>query len=118
MFWHLLLMLTSPLSALVTALLRGEDDCDRQIPALRQQIIILQRQLGKRPQVSRAGGSAPLLVCARTKQRQLRGCLRIVEPATLVGWHDGSSAATGPFAPRADPGGPGRHRRYGNPCCG
>jgi len=47
MFWPLLLMLTSPLSALVTSLLR--DDRDRQALVLRQQVLIQQRQLGMRP---------------------------------------------------------------------
>ena len=46
MFWHLLLILLSPLFAMAARLLR--DDRDRQILALRQQVLILQRQLGKR----------------------------------------------------------------------
>jgi len=46
MLWHLLLIFLSPLSMMVSRLIR--DDRDRQILALRQQIIILQRQLGKR----------------------------------------------------------------------
>jgi len=51
MFWHLLLVLLSPGSALITPLLG--DDRDRQVLALRQQVLILQRQLGKRPRLSR-----------------------------------------------------------------
>ena len=39
MFWHLLLVLCSPFASLLSGLLR--DDRDRQILALRQQIIIL-----------------------------------------------------------------------------
>ena len=39
MFWHLLLILLSPLSVMVSRL-RG-DDRDRQVLALRQQILIL-----------------------------------------------------------------------------
>ena len=65
MFWHLLLMLASPFFALVTSLLR--DDRDRQVLALRQQVLILQRQLGTRPRLSRAEKLALLLTCVRMK---------------------------------------------------
>ena len=78
MFWHLLLVLSSPLAALLSALLR--DDRDRQILALRQQLPILQRQLGKPPRLSRAEKLAMLLATARTKQKQLLECLIIVKP--------------------------------------
>ena len=69
MSWHLLLALSSPLASLRPALLR--DDRDRQILALRQQLPILQRQLGKPPRLSRAEKLAMLLATARTKQRQV-----------------------------------------------
>jgi len=46
MFWHALLVLLSPLSALMSRLI--VDDRDRDILALRQQALILQRQPGKR----------------------------------------------------------------------
>jgi hypothetical protein len=52
MFWHLLLVRFSPLASLLSSLLR--DDRDRQILALRQQVLILQRQLGRRHQLRRA----------------------------------------------------------------
>lgn len=52
MFWHLLLILLSPLSAILARLLG--DDRDRQVLALRQRVLILQRQVGKRPRLSRA----------------------------------------------------------------
>lgn len=41
MFWHLSLLLLSPLASLISRLLR--DDRDRQILAPRQQVLILQR---------------------------------------------------------------------------
>ena len=85
MFWHLLLLLLSPGSALIAALLR--DDRDRPILALRQQVLILQRQLGKRAHLTRAEKLVLLPACARMKQRQLLGRLMIVKPATLLGWH-------------------------------
>ena len=66
MFWHSLLVLFSPLAALLSGLLRH--DRDRQILALRQQVVILQRQLGKRPRLSRAERLALLLLCMRTSR--------------------------------------------------
>ena len=50
MFWHIVLVLLSPLHSVVLRLVR--DDRDREILALRQQVLILRRQLGKRPQLS------------------------------------------------------------------
>ena len=50
MFWHLLLILLSQLSTLYLHLLR--DRRDREILALRQQVLILQRRLAKRPQLT------------------------------------------------------------------
>ncbi|MEI6501011.1 MAG: helix-turn-helix domain-containing protein [Armatimonadota bacterium] len=85
MLWHLLLILLSPLSVMVSRL-RG-DDRDRQVLALRQQVLILQRQVGKRPQLSRIEKLVLLLACARMKQTLLLDCLMIVKPATLVAWH-------------------------------
>ena len=85
MFWHLLLVLLSPLASLLSGLLR--DDGDRQILALRQQVLILQRQLSKCPHLHWAEKRTRLLACARMKQRQLLHCHMIVKPATLIGRH-------------------------------
>ena len=85
MLWHLLLILLSPLSVTVSRVLG--DDRDRQILALRQQVLTLQRQLGKRPRLSRAEEVALLLMCVRMKQTDLLDCLMIVKPSTLLGWH-------------------------------
>jgi len=84
MFWHLLLILLSPLSAMVVRLLGVGRD--RQALALRHQVLVLQRQLGKRPRLSRAEKLALLLTCVRMKQTQLLDCLMIIKPATLIGW--------------------------------
>ena len=85
MLWHLLLILLSPLSAMVVRLLG--DDRDRQVLALRHQVLVLQRRLGKRPRLTRGEKLTLLLACARMKWRQLLDCLMIIKPATLVGWH-------------------------------
>ena len=85
MFWHLLLVLFSPLASLLSGLLL--DDRDRQILALRQQVLILPRQLRKRPRLSRTEKLVLLLACVRMKQTELLDCLMISKPGTLIGWH-------------------------------
>jgi putative transposase len=104
MFWYLLLVLTSPLRALITSLLR--EDRDREILALRQQVLILQRQLGKRARLSRMEKLALLVTCLGIKQRQLLQCLLIVKPATLLGWHQQIVRRHWTFAARRRPGRP------------
>ena len=105
MFWHLLLTLLSPSSSLLCGLLR--DDRDRQILALRHQVLILQRQLGKGARLSRTEKLILLLTGARMKQRQLLDCLMIVKPATLVGWHRQIVRRHWTFQPERRPGRPG-----------
>ena len=85
MFWHALFLLLSPISVLISGL--KADDKDRQILALRQQVFILQRQLGKRPRLVRAERLALLLTCIRMEEQQILSSLLIVKPATLVGCH-------------------------------
>ena len=104
MFWHLLLALLLPLASLISGLLR--DGRDRQILALRQQVLILQRQLGKRPRLSRAEKLVLLLACARMKQRQLLDFLMIVKPSTLLGWRRQIVRHHWTFQPRRRPGRP------------
>ena len=84
MFWHTILLLLSPLAALIGRLV--VDDRDREILALRQQIPILRRQLGRRPCLTRGERLALLLTCLRMKKQQLRNSLLIVKPDTLIGW--------------------------------
>ena len=55
MFWHLLLILLSPLTTLCLRVLR--DHRDRDILALRQQVLILQRHLSKRARLTRRSSS-------------------------------------------------------------
>ena len=80
MFWHLLLILLSPLSTLYLRVLR--DHRDREILALRQQVLILQRRLAKPPRLSRSERLALLLTFLGMKKRQLLASLMIVKPAT------------------------------------
>ena len=104
MFWHLPLALLSPLASLLSGLLR--DDRARQILAVRQQVLILQRQLGKRARLSRTEKLILLFACARMKQRQLLDCLIIVKPATLIGWHRQIVRRHWTFHPKRRPGRP------------
>ena len=76
MFWHVLLLRLSPLDAPIGCL--TVDDRDREILALRQQVLILQRQLGKRPRLVRAERLVLLLSCLRMKEQQLIDCLMVV----------------------------------------
>jgi len=85
MFWHPILLLLSPLYAFARRFL--PDDRDRQILALRHQVLVLQRQVGRRPQLSRADRLGLTLACLGMKTHQLLDCLLIVRPATLVKWH-------------------------------
>ena len=82
MFWSVLLLFASPLYSLLRRLLK--DDRHREILALRQQIFILRRRLGKRPRLSRRDRIALLLSCFGMKRRQLVDALLIVRPATLA----------------------------------
>jgi hypothetical protein len=100
--WHQLRIIRPPLSAMLTRPLG--DDPDRQVLALRQQVLIFQRQLGKRPRLSRAEKLALLLTCARMKPAQLLDCLMAIKPATLIGWHRQIVRHHWTFVPQRRPG--------------
>ena len=85
MFWHSLLILLSPCYVLVLRLLR--DDRDRQILALRQQVLILQRQVGQRPSLNRIERLGLVLSGLALVRRKMADTIMIVRPATLVDWH-------------------------------
>ena len=85
MFWRALSVLLCPLYVLVGRLLG--DDRDRLILALRQQVLILQRQLGKRPTLTRSERLALVLACASMASGRLLEALVIVQPDSLVRWH-------------------------------
>ena len=86
MFWYALSLLFCALYVLAGRL-RG-DDRDRLILALRQQVLILQRQLaGHRPALTPAERLALVLACADMAKHRLLDALLIVKPDTLVRWH-------------------------------
>jgi len=82
------------------------DDRDREILALRQQVLILRRRLGKRPGLTRGEKLALLLTCLRMKKQQLLNVLLIVKPATVVGWHRQIVRGHWTFKQRRKPGRP------------
>ena len=55
--------------------------------ALRHQVLILQRQLGKRPSLVPIERIALVLSSLLLGRRKLTEALLIVKPETLVGWH-------------------------------
>jgi transposase InsO family protein len=85
MFWHALSVLLAPVYVVALRLLG--DDPDRLILALRQQVLILQRQLVKRPTLTQPERLALVLACAGMARRRLLDALMIVRPETLVRWH-------------------------------
>ncbi|HUW12600.1 MAG TPA: integrase core domain-containing protein [Anaerolineae bacterium] len=85
MFYYLLLLFLSPLYALLGRLLLY--DRDREIVALRQQLSIMQRRLGKRPSLVPAERLALVLSSLHLARHRLLGAMMIVTPATVVGWH-------------------------------
>ena len=98
------MLLLSPLYALIGRLLL--DDRDREIVALRQQVSMLQRQLGKRPSLMPAERLALVLSSLHLARRRLLGALMIVKPATVVGWHRQIAARRWALLSRRRPGRP------------
>jgi len=85
MFWYLMLMLFSPLYLMFALLFR--DDRARLVLALYQRVLILQRQLGKRPSLAKGERLALVLSSLLVAKQRVTGALLIVKPETLVGWH-------------------------------
>jgi hypothetical protein len=85
MFWHMMLMLFSPLCLLFGLVLRS--DQARLVLALYNQVLVLQRQLGKRPSLVPIERLALVLSSLLLGKEKLREALLIVKPETLVGWH-------------------------------
>jgi len=54
---------------------------------LHQQVLILQRQPGKRPSLDRAERLALVLSSMRLLSQKLVDSILIVKPSTLLGWH-------------------------------
>ena len=85
MFYYLHLLLLAPFYSLVSILLRR--DQDREIPLLRQQLLILSRKLSRKPPYGRLEKLALLLAGLRLSKRRLAKAFLIVQPDTLLRWH-------------------------------
>ena len=85
MFWHLILVLLSPLYLMFALLFRS--DQARLVVAVRQQVLVLQRQLGKQPSLVKGERLALVLSGLLLARKRLGDALLIVKPETLVGWH-------------------------------
>ncbi len=83
MFWHVMSMRFSPLYLLFGLVFRGEQA--RVVLALHHRVLVLHRQLGKRP--SLVPGERLALPSLLPGKEKLREALLIVKPETLVGWH-------------------------------
>jgi hypothetical protein len=85
MFYYLHLFLLAPIYSLVSSLLLR--DQNREILLLRQQLLIMQRQVGRKPAYGRLEKLALLLATLRLSKRRLAAALLIVRPDTLLRWH-------------------------------
>jgi len=85
MFWHLIPVLFSPVYLMFALLFR--DDRARLVVALYQQVLVLQRQLGKRPSLAKGERLALVLSGLLVGKTKLAEALMIVKPETLVRWH-------------------------------
>ncbi len=85
MFWHLILSLFSTLYRMFALLLRS--DQARLVVALYQQVLVLQRQLGKQPSLVKGERLALVLSGLLLARKRLGEALLIVKPETLVRWH-------------------------------
>ena len=85
MFYYLHLFLLAPIFSLLSSLLK--DDQNREVLLLRQQLLILQRQLGRKPVCGRLEKLALLLAALGLAKQRLASTLLIVQPDTLLRWH-------------------------------
>jgi hypothetical protein len=85
MFCYVMFMLFSPVYLMFGLVYRGEQA--RLVLALHHQVLILQRQLGKRPSLVPIERLALVLSSLLLGKKRLTAALLIVRPETLVGWH-------------------------------
>jgi transposase InsO family protein len=85
MFWHVILVLFSPVYLMFALLFR--DDRARLVVALYQQVLVLQRHVGKRPSLVKGERLALVPSGLLLAKERLGEALMIVKPETLVGWH-------------------------------
>ena len=104
MFWHVMLMLFSPLYLMFGLVFRSEQT--RLVLALHHQVLILQRQLSKRPSLVPGERLALVLSSLLLGKEKLRETLLVVKPETLVGWHRAIVRRHWRFLSRRKPGRP------------
>ena len=90
MFWYVMLMLFSPLHLLFRLVCRGEQA--RLAWALHHRVLILPRQLGKRPSLVPIERLALVLPSPLLERRKLTEALLFVKPETLVASGDRAAA--------------------------
>ena len=85
MFYYLHLLLLAPIYSLVSSLLLR--DQNHEILLLRQQLLIMRRQLGRKQACGRLEKVALSLAALRLSKQRLASALLIVRPDTLLRWH-------------------------------
>ncbi len=85
MFYYFHLLLLGPIYSLVSSLLLRNQS--REILLLRQQLLIVQRQLGRKRAYGHFEKLALLLAALHLSKRRLASALLIVRPDTLLRWH-------------------------------
>jgi transposase InsO family protein len=104
MLWYVVLLLLSPLYLLFGLVFRSEQA--RLVLALHQQVLVLQRQLGKRPSLVPSERLALVLSSLLLGKEKLREVLLVVQPETLMGWHRAIVRRHWRFLSRRKPGRP------------
>jgi hypothetical protein len=102
MFWHMMLLLFSPLYLMFGLVFRSQ----QARLALHHQVLVLQRQLGKRPSLLQGERLALVLSSLLLGKEKLTEALLIVKPETLVGWHRAIVRRHWRFLSRRKPGRP------------
>jgi len=92
---HLLLL--APVHSLVSSLLLR--DQNHEILLLRQQLLIMRRQLGRKQACGRLEKVALSLAALRLSKQRLASALLIVRPDTLLRWASRGRLATLDFPP-------------------
>lgn len=93
MVWSVVAQMFSMLLELIAIAHLSEQDKDLEILVLRKQLAMAEAQLNKRVRLPRAERLTLAVISARLKAatgrslRELRDVIRLVKPATVIGWH-------------------------------